>query len=281
MCRSPAPATDSATFAAAALRGEPFGAKHWCGALASPLMSIMGTRVVRTEDPLFLSRGATYTDDLTDERLTGALHLTLVRSPLAHGRITAVDVEAAREAPGVVGVFPGADIDLAPALLFAGANPGMVRPWLATDKVRFVGEPVAAVLTEHPYQGQDAADLVEVDYDPLPAVVDPREALKDEVLLFEEVGTNLAGGFGHDKEFDEHFFDGCEVVVTRDIVNQRLAAAPLETRAAGAVGGGEGRGRAPPRRCGATTGASRSGRPRRTRSPPATRSPAGWVSTQR
>ena len=204
-------------------------------------MSIMGTRVVRTEDPVFLSRGATYTDDLTDERLNGALHLTFVRSPLAHGRITAVDVEAAREAPGVVGVFTGADIDLAPALLFAGANPGMVRPWLATDKVRFVGEPVAAVLTEHPYQGQDAADLVEVDYDPLPAVVDPREALKDEVLLFEEVGTNLAGGFGHDKEFDEHFFDGCEVVVTRDIVNQRLAAAPLETRAAAAVWGDDGR----------------------------------------
>ncbi|MCH6169539.1 xanthine dehydrogenase family protein molybdopterin-binding subunit [Pseudonocardia alaniniphila] len=204
-------------------------------------MSIMGTRVVRTEDPVFLSRGATYTDDLTDERLNGALHLTFVRSPLAHGRITAVDVEAAREAPGVVGVFTGADIDLAPALLFAGANPGMVRPWLATDKVRFVGEPVAAVLTEHSYQGQDAADLVEVDYDPLPAVVDPREALKDEVLLFEEVGTNLAGGFGHDQEFDEHFFDGCEVVVTRDIVNQRLAAAPLETRAAAAVWGDDGR----------------------------------------
>ena len=204
-------------------------------------MSIMGTRVVRTEDPVFLSRGATYTDDLTDERLNGALHLTFVRSPLAHGRITAVDVEAAREAPGVVAVFTGADIDLAPALLFAGANPGMVRPWLATDKVRFVGEPVAAVLTEHPYQGQDAADLVEVDYDPLPAVVDPREALTDEVLLFEEVGTNLAGGFGHDQEFDEHFFDDCEVVVTREIVNQRLAASPLESRAAAAAWGDDGR----------------------------------------
>ncbi len=204
-------------------------------------MSIMGTRVVRTEDPVFLSRGATYTDDLTDERLNGALHLTLVRSPLAHARITAVDVEAAREAPGVVAVFTGADVDLAPALLFAGANSGMVRPWLATDKVRFVGEPVAAVLTELAYQGQDAADLVEVDYDPLPAVVDPRAALADEVLLFEEVGTNLAGGFGHDEEFDEHLFDDCEVVVTRDIVNQRLAASPLEARAAAAVWGDDGR----------------------------------------
>src|SRR6201991_1270236 len=241
MCRSPAPATDSATFAAAALRGEPFGAKHWCGALASPLMSIMGTRVVRTEDPVFLSRGATYTDDLTDERLTGALHLTLVRSPLAHARVTAIDVEAAREAPGVVAVFTGADLDIPPLLLFEGANRGMGRSFLARDKVRFVGGRVAAILTEELYQGQDAADLVEVDYDPLPAVVDLKAALADEVLLFEDVGTNLALGFDHDKEFDEHLFDDCEVVVTQEIVNQRLAPVPLEARAAAAAWGDDGR----------------------------------------
>jgi aerobic carbon-monoxide dehydrogenase large subunit len=204
-------------------------------------MSIMGTRVVRTEDPLFLSRGATYTDDLTDERLNGALHLTLVRSPLAHGRFTVVDVEAAKAAPGVVAVLTGADIDLAPALLFGAANRAMVRPFLATDTVRFVGEPVAAVLTEESYQGQDAADLVEIDYDPLPAVIDLKAALSDEVVLFPEAGTNLALGFGHEDEFDEHLFDGCEVVVTREIVNQRLAAAPLETRAAAAVWGDDGR----------------------------------------
>ena len=66
-------------------------------------------------------------------------------------------------------MLTGADVDLAPALLFAGANTAMVRPFLATDNVRFVGEPVVAVLTEEAYQGQDAADLVEIDYDPLPA----------------------------------------------------------------------------------------------------------------
>jgi aerobic carbon-monoxide dehydrogenase large subunit len=202
-------------------------------------MSIMGTRVVRTEDPVFLSRGATYTDDLTDERLTGALHLTLVRSPLAHGRITGIDVEAAKAAPGVVGVFTAADLDLAPALLFPAANRAMVRPFLASDRVRFVGEPVAAVLTEHPYQGEDAAELVEVDYDPLPAVIGLKEALADDVVLFDEAGTNLALAF--DQQFDEHLFDDCEVVVTREIVNQRLAAAPLETRAAAAVWGDDGR----------------------------------------
>jgi carbon-monoxide dehydrogenase large subunit len=204
-------------------------------------LSIMGTRVVRVEDPLFLSRGATYTDDLIDDRLTGALHLTLVRSPLAHARITSVDVEEARTAPGVVAVVTGADIDLPPALLFGGANKGMVRSWLATDKVRFVGEPVVAVVTEEAYQGQDAADLVAVDYDPLPAVIDLKAAATDEVLLFEEVGTNTSNGFGLKDEFDEHLFDDCEVVVTRELVNQRLAAASLETRAASAVWGEDGR----------------------------------------
>jgi aerobic carbon-monoxide dehydrogenase large subunit len=204
-------------------------------------MSIMGTRVVRVEDPQFLSRGATYTDDLIDERLTGALHLTLVRSPLAHARITSVDVAEARTAPGVVAVVTGADLDMAPALLFAMVDPGMVRPFLATGKVRFVGEPVVAVLTEEAYQGQDAADLVEVDYDPLPAVIDLKAAASDEVLLFEEVGTNTSNGFDADKDFDEHLFDGCDVVVTKEIVNQRLAAAPLETRAASAVWGDDGR----------------------------------------
>jgi aerobic carbon-monoxide dehydrogenase large subunit len=203
-------------------------------------MSIMGTRVVRTEDPVFLSRGATYTDDLTDERLTGALHLTLVRSPVAHGRITGIEVEAAKAAPGVVGVFTGADLDFGPALLFPAANRAMVRPFLATDRVRFVGEAVAAVLTEHPYQGPDAAELVEVDYDPLPTVIGLKESLSDDVVLFDDAGTNLALTF-EDGPLDDHIFDDCEVVVTREIVNQRLAAAPLETRAAAAVWGDDGR----------------------------------------
>ena len=204
-------------------------------------MSIMGTRVVRTEDPKFLSRGAVYTDDLADDRLTGALHLTLVRSPIAHATITGVDVEEARGAPGVVAVLTGADVDLEPTLLFPAAAPGMVRAWLATEKVRFVGEPVVAVLTEELYQGQDAADLVEIDYDPLPAVVDLRAAASDEVLLFPDVGTNTSNGFALDDEFDEHLFDDCEVVVTRDINNQRLAACSLETRAAAAVWGADDR----------------------------------------
>ena len=201
-------------------------------------MSIMGTRVVRTEDPAFLTRGGTYTADLA---LPGALHLTLVRSPVAHARIASVDVEEARSAPGVVDVVTGADVDLGPVKMGPVGHDAMVRPFLATDRVRFVGEPVAAVLTEQAYEGPDAAELVVVDYDPLPAVVDMRAAARDEVLLFDEAGTNTVVGFGLEKPFDEHLFDGCDAVVTAEIVNQRLAAAPLETRAAAAQWGDDGR----------------------------------------
>ncbi|GAA4540917.1 xanthine dehydrogenase family protein molybdopterin-binding subunit [Pseudonocardia xishanensis] len=191
---------------------------------------------------MFLTRGATYTDDLTDERLTGALHLTLVRSPIAHATITSIDVEAAKEAPGVVAVFTGADVDLAPALLFPAANPAMVRPFLATDRVRYVGEAVAAVLTEEAYQGEDAAEMVDVDYEPLDVVVDMKDALTDEVLLFPEAGTNSVTKMHFAKEeAPEDLFADCEVVVSKEIVNQRVAAAPLETRAASAYWGEDGR----------------------------------------
>jgi carbon-monoxide dehydrogenase large subunit len=122
-------------------------------------MSILGTRVVRTEDPLFLTRGAVYTDDLTDERLNGALHATFIRSTVAHGRLLSVDTEAARQAPGVVAVITAQDVtDLSPLPPpFPFVNAAMTRPWLASDRVRFVGDPIAVVLTEERYQGEDAA----------------------------------------------------------------------------------------------------------------------------
>ena len=203
-------------------------------------MSILGTRVVRTEDPLFLTRGATYTDDLVDDRLAGALHATFVRSQVAHGRLLSVDASAAREAPGVVAVYTAEDIDLDP--IPAGlpmVPPAMQRPWLARDTVRFVGDIVAVVLTEDRYQGEDAAELVAVDIDPLPAVVTTADSATDEVLLFPEAGTNVMATFGGPAPAD--FFDGCEVVVTQRIVNQRVAPVPLETRATAAAWGEDGR----------------------------------------
>jgi aerobic carbon-monoxide dehydrogenase large subunit len=125
---------------------------------------------------------------------------------------------------------------------FPAANKAMLRPFLATDRVRHVGEAVAAVLTEEAYQGEDAAELVDVDYEPLDVVVDMKQALRDEVLLFPEAGTNTVSAMHLNKEeAPADLFADCEVVVTKEIVNQRVAAAPLETRAATAVWGEDGR----------------------------------------
>jgi carbon-monoxide dehydrogenase large subunit len=207
-------------------------------------MSILGTRVLRTEDPRFLTTGGVYTEDLTDDRLTGACHVFFVRSPVAHARIGRIDVSAALSAPGVIAAFTGADLADLPSIepMMAGLlNEKMRRRPLATDVVRFVGDTVAVVVTEHPYQGEDAIELVDVDYDPLPAVVGLDEALSDEVILFDEAGTNVVAAFGNAGSLKPDLFDGCEVVITHTIVNQRVAPAPMETRAAAAAWGEDGR----------------------------------------
>jgi len=205
-------------------------------------VSILGTRVLRTEDPRFLTSGGVYTDDVVDERLAGACHVFFVRSPVAHARIRAVDVGPALSAPGVVAAFTAADLDDLPAIkpgpMF---NKKMLRPLLGSDKVRHVGDLVAIVVTEQAYQGEDAVELVDVDYEPLPAVVDLAAAASDEVLLFEDAGTNITANFGDPSQLDEHLFDECEVVISRTILNQRVAPAPMETRAAAAAWGEDGR----------------------------------------
>ncbi|HEU5269189.1 MAG TPA: molybdopterin cofactor-binding domain-containing protein, partial [Jatrophihabitans sp.] len=203
--------------------------------------SILGTRVQRLEDPEFLTRGATYTEDLTDERLAGALRLTLVRSPIAHARIGAVDLSAARRAPGFVAAFTVADLTGVPEQkpMVSGYPAQMNQPLLARGTVRYVGEPVVAVLTDDRYAGEDVAELVEVDYEPLPPVISPVEALAGETLLFPDVGSNIC----HRKDAqpaETDIFADCEVVVSREIVNQRVAVAPLEVRAAAAVWGSAG-----------------------------------------
>jgi carbon-monoxide dehydrogenase large subunit len=206
-----------------------------------PRGSILGTRVQRTEDPGFLTRGAVYTGDLVDDRLAGAVHATFVRSPVAHARIVSVDVTAAAAADGVVAVLTAGDLgevpDQCPGMPMYPA--AMAQPLLATDVVRFVGEPVAVVLTTGRYAGEDAAELVAVDYEPLPVVVDPRAAAAGDVLLFPEAGTNVA--HSKDPEDAGDLFAGCEVVITQEILNQRVAVAPLEVRSAAAVWGSDGR----------------------------------------
>jgi carbon-monoxide dehydrogenase large subunit len=207
-------------------------------------VSILGTRVLRTEDPRFLTTGAVYTGDVTDPRLAGACHVHFVRSPVAHARIRSLDTGAAQAAPGVIAVFTGQDLagmpGLAPAMPMINAQ--MSQPLLARDVVRFVGEPVAVVVTEEPGQGEDAAELIDADYDPLPVVIDlAGSASGQPALLFPEAGTNVAASFGDPAALRDDLFDGCEVVVSRTIVNQRVAPAPLEARAAAAVWGSDGR----------------------------------------
>ncbi|GAB3575387.1 xanthine dehydrogenase family protein molybdopterin-binding subunit [Amycolatopsis endophytica] len=196
-------------------------------------MSIVGTRVVRIEDHQLITRGGTYVEDLRVEALTGAVHAMFVRSPVAHARVT-VDASAALDAPGVVAVYTAADLDLAPHK----AGP-VVEPWLADGVVRYVGEPVALVLTEERYQLADAAELVDVDYDPLDVVASIDAALTGETVLFPDQGTNvLQAGDG---EFDDAAFAGCEVVLSHTILNQRVAPAPLEVRGAACAWGEDGR----------------------------------------
>ena len=164
-------------------------------------MSILGTRVLRTEDPGFLSTGAVYTEDVQDERLAGACYVHFVRSIVAHAKIVSIDTSAAKDGEGVVAVYTAADLaadGVKPLKPMApNMNQAMLQTLLASDTVRFVGEPVAAVVTEEMYQGEDAIELVDVDYDPLPAVVDMNDALSGaKGLLFPEAGTNVVCTFG-------------------------------------------------------------------------------------
>jgi carbon-monoxide dehydrogenase large subunit len=200
---------------------------------------------MRTEDPRFLTTGGVYTADVTDEQLDGACHVHFVRSVVAHARIRSVDVSAALDAPGVIAAFTAADLaglPLAPVGAPGMINEHMRQPLLARDVVRFVGEPVAVVVTEGRYQGEDAAERVDVDYDVLPPVVEMAGAdAPGAALLFPDAGTNVAATFGDVATLKDDLFDGCEVVISRTIVNQRVAPVPMETRAAAAAWGADGR----------------------------------------
>jgi carbon-monoxide dehydrogenase large subunit len=200
-------------------------------------MSILGNRVLRKEDPRFVRGEGRYVENLP---LEGALAVTFVRSQLAHARIVSVDTSAAEALPDVQ-VLTGAHVDGQ-----TGPPPipvleqRMTRPLVAKEVVRFVGDIVAIVLSPDRASGADAAELVAIDYDPLAVVVDPVEAAKDEVLLFPDVGTNIAGHAGS-PEHDEQLFEGCDVVVSETFVSQRMAACPLEVRSAAAEVDAEGR----------------------------------------
>ena len=197
----------------------------------------MGQRVLRSEDSRFLRGEGLYVENID---LPDALQVTFVRSPYAHARVVDVDASEALALPGTQ-VFTAADVGLGTFQPppFPGLDQRMGRPFLAERVVRFVGDIVAVVLTGSRADGVDAAELVAVDYDPLPAAVDPEQALAGDVLLFPEAGTNIC--MSHPAERDESLFDGCDVLVSGRLVSQRLAACPLEPRACAAVVADDGR----------------------------------------
>jgi len=154
---------------------------------------IIGTRVKRTEDPRLLTGLGSYTDD---RRVAGALHVAFRRSDQSHARILAIDCEAARAAPGVLAVLTAEDLTesikpLVATSRMANYYATPILP-LARGKVRYVGEPVVGVVAESRYQAEDGVELIDIDYEPLPIVIDAETAVLDGApLLHEEARTNV------------------------------------------------------------------------------------------
>ncbi len=198
--------------------------------------SVLGEQVLRKEDPKFLTTGGVYIDDFQDPRLDGATYVVFARSPMAHGTIQSIDVSEAAGMPGVIAVHTAESLRLEPAP--SGFNPGVARTLLASGKVRWVGEPLAAVIAETYEQATDAAQAVVAEIDPLPALIDLEQSLASDLHIYEAAGSNAVFDsvfMGGSTNTGPEFFDGCEVVVTERVMNQRVAPCPLEPRGAAAV----------------------------------------------
>jgi carbon-monoxide dehydrogenase large subunit len=203
------------------------------------IAAMLGSPIIRREDPRLITGQATYVDDI---KLYGMLHMAVLRSPYGHARIKSINTDAARNHPGVLAVYTAEDLKgvvgnvpvAAPLPPHITKGMGRRGP-LAEGKVRFFGDPVAVVIAEDRYVARDAQDLIDVDYEPLRAVVDTEKAMQpDAPLLYEEYGTNVALGIHPptddiDKVFAQTLADG-GIVVKQRIVNQRLAPVSIETR---------------------------------------------------
>jgi len=195
-------------------------------------VSVLGNRVLRTEDPRMLTEGARYVADL---RLDGHARACFVRSSVARGRLLAVDTANAATQPGVLGVFTAADLDLPDLPPIPVVDQRMGRPLLARDTVRFVGEPVAVVVAETAAAAADAAEQAVVEVDPQDPVVTLADAAAAAALVHDNAGTNLAFELPvTDTATTGLDFSECEVTVEVSMVSQRVAAVPLEPRSAAA-----------------------------------------------
>jgi len=189
-----------------------------------------GTRVPRVEDNRLLTGRGTFVDDVTRP---GMLHACFVRSPFARAKINGIDAAAALALPGVRAVFTASDLnpDVKEAWhAVAGKDiPDTPRPPLAEGEVKFVGDPVAVVVADSRYIAEDAVELVDVDYEPLPAIADFTKAINADVVVHEAYPDNVAGGMGGAPP-DEETFNTAAHVAEANVYQQIYAPVPMETR---------------------------------------------------
>ena len=198
--------------------------------------SLIGESVKRVEDPRLITGAAKNLEDLS---LPGMTHAAVLRSPFAHARIRSIDVEKARTAPGVVGVFTGKDFEhlnpLPCAWQVTGAENNVNTPRvLEIDRVTHLGAGVAVVVAEDRYTAEDALALIEVDWEPLPVVVDAEQAVSDGApQIHENAPSNICMDWecGDGAATDEALASA-DVVVKQRLVNQRLIPTPIEPRGA-------------------------------------------------
>ena len=192
--------------------------------------SFAGSPVRRIEDPSLLRGAGTYVDNLD---VDGMLVAQFVRSPMAHALIRSIDTSAARAMPGVVGVYTADDLDFPAAPAFMLLHPDTGHNALAQGRVNYVGDPVAVVVAETRAQAVDAAELVEVDYEPLDAAIDMEAALAaDAPLQFESIGSNVVIGM---QTGSADPLADADVVVRGRFENQRVAVVPMEGSAIAVV----------------------------------------------
>ena len=194
----------------------------------------VGRSIPRVEDPRLLTGAGRYTDDTS---VPGSLEVHMVRSTEAHARIVSVDVSAAAELPGVEVVRTGQDLvdrgvkEIEIFQVIAGQKQE-TYPVLATDKVRFVGDPVVAILAVSRYVAEDAAALVEIEYEPLPVVTNAAAALEpDAPLLYEEWGDNEIVSMVIEKGDADQAMADADVVISERMRSHRYTSMPMETRA--------------------------------------------------
>jgi aerobic carbon-monoxide dehydrogenase large subunit len=201
-------------------------------AIATESAKGIGASVKRKEDAKLLTGRGRYVDDIKLPRMQ---HMAIVRSPHAHARIARIDTAAARQAPGVTAVLTADDLTFAAGVPCASNPTGEMvhptRPPLAVGKVRHMGEPVAVVIAEDRYLAADAANLVVVDYEPLPAVIGVDAALADGApAVHDEVADNVGLVLAHKTDGVDAAFAGADVVVKQTLRNQRLIHVPIEPR---------------------------------------------------